>query len=260
MQVTVVGLGLEFHLSDVLHELDHLWWAVLAKFFDRYLFLLLYDIFLVLLLSSLLDELLLVGFGVLHVNCVHLGLGNVPWKSTHVEKVDYDIAEGFQVITPAVFCSQMCLERQILNCTYDTFIISVCDVLASLWVEVALTKSEIDEVDDVGLLSLSYADVFRLHVPMDEVVGVHDLKPAKDLVENVADRGHRELLVTELEQLHQVWPQDAHNHAIELPFYTKVVDRGYAGFVSLSLISFTYGFPINAGRFLTRNVIAVLAS
>ena len=62
----------------------------------------------------------------------------------------------------------------------EVLVLAVGDVLVGAGVAVLLGQAEVDDVDQVALLPQTHEEVVRLHVSVDEVLGV-DVLNAADL-------------------------------------------------------------------------------
>lgn len=59
----------------------------------------------------------------------------------------------------------------------EVLILTVGDMLVRSGVTVFLCQTEIDDVDQVSLLAEPHKEVIRLHVSVDEVLGVYVFNP-----------------------------------------------------------------------------------
>lgn len=77
------------------------------------------------------------------------------------------------------------------------------------WVDVLLGEAKVDDVDDLVLLHGGAADeeVLRLDVPVDEVLGVHELQLVQQLDGQHQHRLQRELAPANVEQVLKRWPE-----------------------------------------------------
>lgn len=74
----------------------------------------------------------------------------------------------------------MCVYGGVAGSAGQVLVFAVGDVLVRARVTIFLSQAEVDDVDQVSLLAQSHQEVVRLHVSVDEVLGV-DVLDAADL-------------------------------------------------------------------------------
>ena len=100
------------------------------------------------------------------------------------------------------------------------------NVLVRLGVAVLLGQAEVDHVDDARFLAQTDQEVFWLHVPVDQVLGVQGLDAGHQLVCDQQDCFERESLAAELEELLEVGTQQLHHHGVVAAFAAVPEDDG----------------------------------
>lgn len=66
----------------------------------------------------------------------------------------------------------MSVDGSVASCARQVFILPVGDVLVCSGIPVLLGQAEVNDVDQVALFAQTHQKVVRLHVSMDEVLGV----------------------------------------------------------------------------------------
>lgn len=78
--------------------------------------------------------------------------------------------------------AQVGVDRGIAGSAGQVLVFPVGDMLVCAGIAVLLGQAEVNDVDQVALLPQSHEEVVRLHVPVDEILGV-DVLDAADLKE-----------------------------------------------------------------------------
>lgn len=74
----------------------------------------------------------------------------------------------------------MCVDRGVACSASQVLVLAVGDVLVCASITIFLCQAEVDDVHQVALLAQSHQEVIRLHISVDEVLGVNVLN-ATDL-------------------------------------------------------------------------------
>lgn len=72
----------------------------------------------------------------------------------------------------------MSVDGSVASRARQVFVVPVADVLVRSGVAVLLGQAKVDDVDQVALFAETHQEVVRLHVLVDEVLGVDVLNPA----------------------------------------------------------------------------------
>ena len=143
---------------------------------------------------------------------------------------------------------------QILESSDDTLILMVFKMLSCLGAEVPLAEAEINQENNVWLFALSYANVLRLHVSVDERLWMEEFKSGQNLSHDFTGGPHWELLVAELKQRVQIWAKNPHDHAVEVTLHAEVVDLWHTRYhkeINLSVERFGRHLRLPYSRFIT---------
>lgn len=108
----------------------------------------------------------------------------------------------------------MGVDRGVAGGASKVLILTVGDVLVRSGITVFLGQAKVDDVDQVALLAEPHQEVVRLHVSVDEVLGVDVLNAADHLVSQQQDGLEAKLSRAEVEQIFQTGPQQLHHHHI----------------------------------------------
>ena len=191
----VVGLLLEFEGSAVLHEFLELDWLSSAKIFERGFDLLLLDGSVLLVLGSAWETL--------------------PWKGS-LEHVEQHVADALEIVTSGLLLALMGGDGGISSGTGQVLAIFIGDVLTGA-ILVALGKTEVDNIDLVtSRLSSANQEVVRLHITMDNSLGVDLLEMVHELDGDEEDSLDIELALAGLEQVFEGWSQHVHDHDVHV--------------------------------------------
>lgn len=68
--------------------------------------------------------------------------------------------------------SQMCVDRCVACCARQVLVLPVRDVLVCAGITVLFSQAKVYDVNQVSLLAKPHQEVVRLHIPMDEILGV----------------------------------------------------------------------------------------
>lgn len=90
-------------------------------------------------------------------------------------KVDQDVTDTLKIVSSRMLNSQVRVDRSVTSSTSQSFVFLVRNMVISLSVSVLLGQTEIDQVDDVGLVVQTYQKVIWLDVSMDVVPRVAKL-------------------------------------------------------------------------------------
>lgn len=83
-------------------------------------------------------------------------------RESSTQEVHENVTKSFQIISPRLFPSQMCINAHVTCSAGERFSLSVGNMLLRLRVTVLLSHTEIDHMDDIG--------VFGSRSPNQEVV------------------------------------------------------------------------------------------
>jgi hypothetical protein len=72
-----------------------------------------------------------------------------------LRQIDHHVANRFKVISSALLDAQVAVDRGVPRRSCEVLVFFVGDMLMGLWVPISLAETEVDEVDDVGLLAQS---------------------------------------------------------------------------------------------------------
>lgn len=89
-------------------------------------------------------------------------------------------SEGQAAGRPQLTDAQMSVDGGVASRAREVFVLPVGDVLVRSGVAVLLGQAEVDDVDQVALFAQTHQKVVRLHVSVDEVLGV-DVLNSTDL-------------------------------------------------------------------------------
>lgn len=182
----VVGLLLEFKRAAVLHKFFEFGGLTTAQVFERGLDLLLLDGSILLVLGS--------------------AGKSLPWERAF-KQVEQDVADTFQIIASGLFFTLMGRNGGISGGTSQILSILVWNMI-SLTIHVALGKTKVNDVDEVtGGLGRSDEEVIRLHITMDNSLGVDLLEMFHELNSNQKNRLHVELAFAVLEKIFEGRPE-----------------------------------------------------
>lgn len=78
---------------------------------------------------------------------------------------------------------QMCVDGGVAGGARQVLVLAVGDVLVCASIAILLSKAKVDNVDQVALFAQSHQEIIRLHISVNEVLGVNVLN-ATDLEEN----------------------------------------------------------------------------
>lgn len=114
----------------------------------------------------------------------------MKWKKKRFErgeeeKEDVEGDRGRQLVC-CLTNAQMGVDRGVAGGASKVLILTVGDVLVRSGITVFLGQAKVDDVDQVALLAEPHQEVVRLHVSVDEVLGV-DVLNAADLDTEVGE-------------------------------------------------------------------------
>mmetsp|Transcript_34126 Transcript_34126/g.77870 ORF Transcript_34126/g.77870 Transcript_34126/m.77870 type:complete len:229 (-) Transcript_34126:419-1105(-) len=129
-----------------------------------------------------------------------VGLQALPRQAATIE-VHEHIANGLQVIPPALLDPQVGIHTCIASCPCQVLVLPIRNVLLCLRVPVLLSKTEVNDVNLIGLLAKANEEVVRLDVAVNEVLGMNVLDAIDHLVCQHQDCFQTELPIAEAEQI-----------------------------------------------------------
>lgn len=97
-------------------------------------------------------------------------------------------------------------------------------MLSCLGISVPFRQAEIDYVNNVLFLSMANEEIIRLHVSMNEVIVVQELKSLDHLVSNHKSSFYCEFALAEVEGVFQTRTEQVHDHGVIVALDTKPMD------------------------------------
>ena len=97
-------------------------------------------------------------------------------------------------------------------------------MFACFGITIPLGEAEINYVNNVLLFTMSNQEVVRLHISVDEVIIVEELKPLNHLVGNHERSLNSKLTLTEVEGVLKTWTEEIHNHCVVVALDTEPMD------------------------------------
>ena len=124
-------------------------------------------------------------------------------RQTTSEEVHEDVAQSLEVISTALFATQMGVDGHVTGCSAEGLALTVGNVLLRLWVTVLLGHAEVDDVNNVGGLGSGTTDeeVVRLDVTVNQVLLVNGLYARQHLLGDHDDSLGGEATVAVVEQV-----------------------------------------------------------
>ena len=101
----------------------------------------------------------------------------------------------------------MSVDRSELCCTSKGLPFYFFDMLVSIRIYVADSKSEINRINLIRLLSIAKEKIIRLDVSVNETLSVDFLNSLDKLVKDHADCFYAEFSVTELKKIFNTWAE-----------------------------------------------------
>lgn len=95
--------------------------------------------------------------------------------------------------------------------------------MRTIFLDESLAESHVDHEESLAALASSDANVIRLHIPVDVVLRVEELKALCELQTDHRDGERRELSIANIEKVFQRWSEEFHHHDIIWLFHGTVV-------------------------------------
>lgn len=89
-----------------------------------------------------------------------------------VAQIHEDIPDRFQIISPGLFDTQMCVHAGISSCSSQVLILFILDVLMRLRISVAFGETEIDDVHDMGFFPKAEEEILRFNISVNVILSM----------------------------------------------------------------------------------------
>lgn len=193
--ILIVGLLLELETPAVDHVVVELVWHALAEVLEARLQLLILNILVLLILVA---------------------PGQALPRQTALDKIQYDMAYGFQIITSTLLLSFVRIQGCVASRASQILAITIWNMLAVRGL-VVLGEPEVDNVERVlRMLLRTDQEVVWLDVSVDDPLLVALLDPLNHLKCHHATCLQIELVAARLKQILQTLSEQLHDHDVEL--------------------------------------------
>lgn len=193
--ILIVGLLLELETPAVDHVVVELVWHALAEVLEARLQLLILNILVLLILVA---------------------PGQALPRQTALDKIQYDMAYGFQIITSTLLLSFVRIQGCVASRASQILAITIWNMLAVRGL-VVLGEPEVDNVERVlRMLLRTDQEVVWLDVSVDDPLLVALLDPLNHLKRDHATCLQIELVAARLKQILQTLAEQLHDHDVEL--------------------------------------------
>lgn len=193
--ILIVGLLLELETPAVDHVVVELVWHALAEVLEARLQLLILNILVLLILVA---------------------PGQALPRQTALDKIQYDMAYGFQIITSTLLLSFVRIQGCVASRASQILAITIWNMLAVRGL-VVLGEPEVDNVERVlRMLLRTDQEVVWLDVSVDDALLVALLDPLNHLKRDHAACLQIELVAARLKQILQTLAEQLHDHDVEL--------------------------------------------
>merc|ERR550532_767921 len=162
---------------------------------------------------------------------------SLPWQTTDV-KVHHHIPDSLQIVAPALFNAQVCVDTGVTRCASQIFALTVGNMLLRLWVPVLFCQAKVDDVHHVCLLSKTNEEVVRLDVTVDEVLGMQVFNAIDHLVCKHDHSLEAEFAIAEAKQIFKGRAQKVNDHHVVIALYSVPMQVGHSNATCKDFVEF----------------------